>query len=80
MLDEGQKKAVHELSPHDELLVTFAAVLMQCNQYSSAIKVLEETALEVCTSLLTHATAYRYLALIMIKEADSSSYYDAKRY
>ena len=77
---KSKNKEVFNLSPHDELVITYATVLIHSNQYSSAVNILREIALGVCSSRLTHANAYRYLALIMIKNLDSSSYYKAKSY
>ena len=56
------------------MILYFAAVLIQWSQYELAMKVLDETGLNLCNDRLTHANSLRYIAYSIMKENDDSLY------
>lgn len=69
-----KKKVVHEVKIHDQMMILFGSILLQCNQFEAAIKVLEEIGLDSCSDRLTHANVLRLICLTFLKDSGDSIY------
>ena len=66
------KKEIFELKIHEKLAILFSTVLIGNNHLDSALKVIEQYALDWSTNKLSHANAFKLKTILMLEEESES--------